>query len=665
MTAIALPDYYRFVPTDSIVNIRWRLKILQSASKDVQLQTCIRTACWEDPCFFFGSLLWSYDPRAAVKLRPFCLWPHQIRAIQTISDSLDEVCRGTGEFVVDLLLDKSRAQGGTAILVGEMTRRFLRDEMFAGALMSRNMDCVDNQDDPDSLMSKVDFNLRMLPRWMLPLRWRLNSAGDSMNRTFSKHSHFNPDNRATIIGWASTGDAGRGGRKTWVDFDEVDFFDSQRDGMTQEALDSTQFVTNFRTLCSTRNRDSGPFHEAVSDDSWKPDGDIFPWGGSGIYRNSSNGVKIVLDWRDNPTHNRLAYRYTDGHFSAVRPEERREVEAYLDGLKRSGNWNKLTRRGFVRSGEMRSKWYDNKCLQGTSTPRSIARELDRNPTGAIGKCFNVDVLARMALGCQHPLWRGDAIVVAGKIKFVPSDDGKLQLWVPMDLDQLPPPGDYAAGVDISTGSGTKNSANSVLVAVNLETGRQVMEYADSGIAPQRFATVCAALCEWLHNAYLIWEAMGPTGGLFARTVLFECGYQNVYREKRPKSSLKMGANVGGAGWADLFDQFWVAMDDGRFIPASSRMIKECGGWEWENGKIIYRGEFHGDRAIAGGLCCKALLEKSGGVDKVKEELDNDEGMFNMAGRLRHRLKAEAEANWNRRTNDLDGFNGNFSIARLL
>lgn len=644
-------SFFHRVPADQAANLRWRLRMLRRAERDVDFQACMRQAAWDDPVFFFSAFMFAYEPRMEVKLQPFVPWKHQVRAIQAISDAIEESCK-QAENVLDIIVDKSREQGATLIFVGEITRRFLKDSRFAGALMSRNMDLVDNPDDPDSLMSKLDQNLMLMPSWMLPESW--NPKDD---RLTSKHICTNRDISSTVVGWASTSDAGRGGRKTFVHFDEVAFFDSQRPGMTQDALDSTQANTNCRSQCSTHSTDSGPFFDAVTDDSWVEDGEILK-GGSGVYRNPRGSYKIVLDWRDNPKHNKLLYRYSAGAFVAENREDAAALVEYVKRLRDSGDWSKLERRGFIVDGALRSPWYDNKCFQMGMTSRSMEREYNRNPRAAAGKIFPPLVMDDAAKKTRPPEWEGDAICSQGKLKMVERAEGKLKLWFVPGLGNAPPPGSYVAAADIAAGA---EGDNSVLSVGNISTGEQVLEYVDSSIAPQRFAALCCAISEWLNRAFLLWEAQGGVGGSFTRTVMEECFYPNVYIESRSRTS-KVGAKTG-AGWAnnatrskyDLFNDLWVAMDDGEYVPRSADLIKECRGWEMEKGKIVYKGEAHGDRVIAAGLCYKGMKEKCFALDKNEEDIQNTENEFNMAGRLAARMRSESA-----RHNDFSGFHGEIS-----
>jgi hypothetical protein len=96
-----------------------------------------------------------------------------------------------------------------------------------------------------------------------------------------------------------------------------------------------------------------------------------------------------------------------------------------------------------------------------------------------------------------------------------------------------------------------------------------------------------------------------------------CYYGNVFFRDvtqlgSQKKSRKPGFPCRDADKADMFEQLALAMETGRYIPRSAEMIRECGEYEWDNGKVSHAptkskaGEKtgvteknHGDRAIAG------------------------------------------------------------------
>ena len=651
--------YFDLVPRTPGENLKWRIAIREAAIGNAELQAAIRQACEEDTLFFFGFALWVVEPRSDKPLTPFIPWPHQEAAILALEMSLKE-SRMDIENLIDVVMDKSRAQGGSYIALGTAVKHYNTDDRFAVALISRNMDCVDNSNDPDSLMYKIDFMMDLLPFWLRPTGFNPPSQ-DKQQRSFSGHSWRNPENYATMVGYSSTGDVGSGGRKTVDIFDEVAKFDSERPGMLQEALDSTAHTTNCRWLISTHKGDSGPYYDMIFNDAWTPEGEVFALGGSGVYRNNSGGIKIVLDWRDNISQNRLAYRYNGGHFMPERYEERKEVQEYIEQIKEDGRWRKLQRGGFVKEGRLRSKWYDNRCLQKGATPRSIAQELDRDPRSTVGKMFNPEVMDEMdRLHVKPPLWQGDATIQDGKLKLVKEFDGPLKLWFPIPIDGKPPRGRYAIGIDPASGLTGGETGNSVICGGNAITGEQVLEYTIQ-IPETRFAHISAAIGVWLYDALLIGEAQGQNGKRFYNALIGDTEYWNIW--KRANVEIKGRANKNKVnseqiGWVnntpahkrDLFEDMWIAMQDGEFVPRSAEMIAECRGWEEKPSKtpgktdIIYHGTGHGDRAIAGGLCNKGMRElASKSLDKSRnKENDVDVPYWSMAGRQQRRQEEEGE-----------------------
>jgi hypothetical protein len=669
-----MPDaspFYDLAETSSAEeNLDWRIRLREAAIRDPDLQAVIRQACEEDVLFFFTFALWLIEPRGDKPELPFLLWPHQIEAILAIEKAIHD-SRISMEELIDVLIDKSRAQGASYICLGVLLKHYLFDKMFSASLISRNMDCVDNARDPDSLFYKLDFLVDHLPFWLRPSGSSPPSK-DKRQRLINEHSWTNPELYGTMVGYAAGGDVGSGGRKGASLFDEVAKFDDQRPGMAQEAMDSTAYTTNVRLLVSTHKGDTGVYYDMVFGHEWVAISKTFPWGGSGVFSNGAGGIKIVLDWRDNPSHNRLAYRHVNGDFKAERPEEAEAVQQYVTELRRSGNWAKLLRKGFVKEGRMRSRWYDNRCLQQGATPRSIAQEVDRDPRGTVGKMFPSIVLDEMAKNhVKPPLWQGDAIVRDGNLYLVEQQDGPLKLWFRPGVNDQAPEGRYALAVDPGTGIESSDAGNSTICGGNAVTGEQVLEFSKQ-VPEARLADLAVALAEWLNEALLIWEAQGPCGKRFMTRVVVEIGYWNIW--KRPTVELRgkprSKINTEQLGWVnnrpadkrDLFEDLWLAMQDEKFTPRSAEMIAECRGWEevpskTENGKVDvkYKGTGHGDRAIAAGLCHKALKERAESLDKDAESGDTSENAWSMGGRLARRQSDAKE----KESDDFAGFRPEF------
>lgn len=597
------------VPKDPVENLRWRVAWRTAAITDKTIQHAFYDACMDDVLFFFNAAGWLFEPRGEHKIIPFATWPHQdpciLKMDQAISDSEARM------EPIDVLLDKSRGQGATWMYLTIFLRRWLRDSMFSAGLVTRNEKLVDSMTDPDTLLWKFCWALDKLPPWMLP-------AGYARNVT--DHVVLNNANGATITGFAATGDVAKGGRKTAFALDELGQLDWITAGKDYLAMDSTQHVTNCRFGVSTYGADRGAFYEAVNEES--------------------DAIKLILDWHDNPIQNRLAYKLdSEWRPTAVRFEEQAEVERYVG--KNYKRLQRLQRRGHTMENKVRSPWYDSECSRPNATPRSIAKELDRNPRSAVGKLFDMNLLDRMTRdSCQPPLWQGKCVVdsesaqVRGLIR---QENGPLKLWFAPGLDNMVPHGRFVIGCDISAGGQGAYSSNSVACGIDSDTGQQVFEYTVKGLLPTHFARVCVGLARWFRGAYLGWESTGP-GSIFDREIIEELRYYNIYyRTVRQLGGTRVEKKPGWWNGNDsdkglLFEQFCIGMEEGKMVPRSEDLIKECGQYEWaDNGKIIYAAtkvhsaaadKAHGDRCVAGGvawLLCK---------DRLQTGLDTDASLKN-------------------------------------
>jgi hypothetical protein len=375
-------------------------------------------------------------------------------------------------------------------------------------------------------------------------------------------------------------------------------------------------VHNCIRMVSARYVDQGVFNEACEN----PDPD---------------DVYLVLDWKDHPSQSKDSYVVHDGRPVARKPEEQESVDAYHrdnPDLQR-----RLERKGYKWEGVVRSPWYNRRCLRTTATPRLIASQLDRNPRGAVGKVFPVDLLDRMKREhCKPPVWRGQPVFDSETLKLtglIPRDDGQLKLWFKPGIDNMPPLGPFTAGCDIASGGVSQYATNSTMSALDDRTGEQVLEYAIKGLEPRPFARRVVGLCLWLRNALLGWEDSGVSGG-FAKEVMEVLYYGNVFFRDvtqlgSQKKSRKPGWPCRDADKADMFEQMALAMEVGRFIPRSEDMIMECGEYEWEGSKIIHaptknRGateKNHADRAVAGGGCWLVYANDNAG-DRVDTSEEN-------------------------------------------
>lgn len=275
------------------------------------------------------------------------------------------------------------------------------------------------------------------------------------------------------------------------------------------------------------------------------------------------------------------------------------------------------------------------CLRKTARPQLIASQLDRNPKGAVGKVFTHDLLECMKkTNVRQPVWKGTPVfdTETWELKgLIPREDGPLTLWFRPGIDSSPPLGPFTVACDIASGGTGVYASNSVASGLDDRTGEQVMEYVIKGLEPRPFARIVVGLCLWLRKAKLGWEDSGVSSG-FAKEVMEVLYYGNIYYRNvmqlgSQKKSRKPGFPCRDADKADMFEQFALALEQGKYIPRSSDMLIECGEYEWDNGKIVHaptknKGateKNHGDRAIAS---AGAWLVYS--ADKVGEKVDSDD-----------------------------------------
>lgn len=571
--------YYDLVPRDPIENLRWRIRCRERALEDKRFRDALCQACESDLLFFCAFALWVYEPRSKHKRKPFIPWIHQEPVLLAMDQTIDEAM--ATEQPVSLTLKKSRAQGGTYCYLAVTIRRAIKEAGFTVGLVTRNEQLVDSKVDDSAVMFKVAWMLDRLPVWMLP---------EGYSRNMTEHVIRLP-NESGWSGYSATSDVARGGRTTVFAFDEPGSEEFVAANKDYKILSSVSHVSNCIFLCSTFGVDSGVFYEAATD----PD----------------NPRVYSLSWRDNPDHSKLSYTVVDGVAKALKPEDQEAVERYVASHQRE--LKSIERRGHKTEGVIQSPWYNAHRLQPGATPRFIARELDQDCRGAVGKVFNPDLLDRMKRQhCKPPVWVGQPVFDAETLKLtglIPRDDGPLRLWFKPGLDNMPPLGPFTAGCDIASGGVGAYSSNSVLSALDNRTGEQVLEYAIKGVEPRPFARRAVGLCKWLRGALLGWEDSGVSGG-FAKEIMESIYYGNVFFRDvtqlgSQKKSRKPGWPCRDADKADMFEQMALSMEQGRYIPRSEEMLTECGEYEWDGDKIIHvptknKGatqKNHGDRCI--------------------------------------------------------------------
>lgn len=582
-------SYYKRVPTDLQGNLRFRREVLVRCGSDLSFRAAIVKACKEDPLFFFNTFCWVYEPRPrfhkGVRLPeqvPFIAWDHQVPAILSIFENLG---------VRDIGVEKSRGEGMSWIGVLLACHDWLFNDMTAIGLVSKDENSVDDPNDPDSLMWKCDYTLKKLPFWML------GKLGKDYKRDVTKHVLRNLKNGSTISGYSATGNVASGGRKKWFLKDELAKFPRPAD---KHAMASTQHVTECRLIVSTPLGNSGAYYDVMHE--------------------PSNMLKVVLDWKQNPTRNRGLYKWVEGVAVAEDPENNPLPEEYesmsqdvLDMISR------LRRKGFTIENRVRSPWYDRECDRAGATPQNIAQELDRDYGGSAYRIFG-DSFSSKGKGSVLPqTHEGDFDYNTEALESVRYDiieGGPCKIWFPLSAVGKPPHGNYVIGCDVSSGTGGSYTSNSTLIGFDTRTGDQVIEYASNTIMPTLFADLAVAISKWFYNAHLVWEHNGP-GASFTKQVLNR-QYENIYYRKSQSRRSRTKSREAG-WWTDektkevMFGEFQSAVLMNEIAIRSRELLQECGRYVRKEGKISHaltkmaaddsKGVSHGDRVIA---ACVAL-----------------------------------------------------------
>jgi len=374
----------------------------------------------------------------------------------------------------------------------------------------------------------------------------------------------NLDNGSVVDGESTNSDASRGGRRTLVICDE---FAAVENGF--EILNATRDTTRCRIFNSTPQGNNNAFAKLRKTDI----------------------RRLTLHW-------------------SVHPEK--SVGLYRD-----------------ESGRLRSPWYDRECARCIH-PLQVAQELDIDYSGSEAQFFDGVFLEAARKACVPPFHRGRLVwdVRTGRPVFQEELRGPLRLWVHWTASGAPDPTqDYAIGCDVSMGTGTSNSAASV---VNVLTGEKVAEYVTADEHPGEFADTVMMLGDWFRNqrrtrAFLIWEANGA-GSIFGRRVV-ERHYAPFYLRRNQRRLGDPGTDM--PGWysvaetkINLLHQYRTAVLEGRFINHSREAVDECAEYIYESPRSVVHSRSrqrldptssagnHGDLVIADALACLALGEVS-------------------------------------------------------
>ena len=599
-------------------NLFWRRKFLRDANFVPGLKGALKAECAKNPLFYVNYFCYTHDPRRKTPILPFITYEFQDGAIMDLVASID------GGY--DVGIEKSRDMGASWIILvaADWYSRFHPHSTFL--LVSRNEDYVDKPGDPKSLFWKLDFIRKYQPQWLAP----------NVKRT-SLHME-NLDNGSVIDGESTTGEVGRGDRRTAILMDEYAAFEVKA---AEAAHASTSNTTNCRIFNSTPRGQGNPFYR--------------------VMRGGPNGegkaAKIIrMHWSAHP-------RKNEGLYTSERDEKGYWRLKRLDdftGEVRVGT-NKVAfpeRYPFILDGKLRSPWYDNECRRATG-PAQIAQELDIDYAGSDYLFFDVSFVENYRRKwCRTP----DAVGILEyslsdyePIRFVDKPKGSLRFWSALGKGGVPDSSRrFVMGVDISAGTGASNSAAMVYDSITRE---KVAEYVTPDQLPVDFAGACVALAKFFNDAAIAFDRSGPTGEVFAKKVR-EIGYGNLVFQKKKgdERSLeqKPGVFLNPTVRTALLHDYRAAIGEERIVNRSDEAMSETNCFICKmDGSIEHSSSAnatdpsgaranHGDRVIADALGWYAI-----DVSGIGEELPAEAQIppDSVGGRLRkwereHRKQAD-------------------------
>ena len=573
---------YGLVPKGLRENLRWRRQLLRKAAGSKQLRADLKLLCAKDLLFYVNGFVWTYDPRKKARVLPMVTWPFQDR---TLLDMQRAIVDGH-----DALVEKSRDMGASWMCILTFEHRWHFEYYESFLMVSRTEALVDESSqkkNPKALFWKVDFIHENLPFWLLPSGREL--GADDPNRT--KLHLYNADTHSVIDGEATTGDVGKGDRRTAVLLDEFAMV-----GAGHSVLAATRDVTRCRLFNSTPNGANNAFYQ--------------------MRQNPSTHV-ITLHWSTHPE--KAAGLYVD--------ERGKFRSPWYDGeCKRVANLVEIAQELDIDYLGSDYQFYGGDLIEEHrreyARPPYVEGQLDWNET------------------TQRP------------VGFI-EGEGPWRLWFNPDAEGKPPADrEYVVGVDCGAGTGASNSC---IVVGDRKTGEKVAEYAVSARpgAPEVMAPLVVAVARWFNGAYVKWEANGPGRNLGQR--ILELGYLRIYfRRDEASVSRKMRDVPGWWSTKDskraLLGAHRRAMTAGEFIDRSTVSLDECLQYvHLASGAIEHAGSVHtidptgaghnhGDLVIASALCHSAMKDL-GGIKPAHEDPSHDPPEGSMAYRRKRRQEA--------------------------
>lgn len=207
-----------------------RLKITDACNRSNEAKVYAMAACKADPLFFINNFCWTPNDKYEQYHFPFLLFDFQEEYLVWLNQHIDDGKDG--------LVEKSREMGVTWLTTTLFLWKWLFNDNFNALIGSYKQELVDDKS-KDSLFGMIDYNLKQLPKWMLPKKFKFNA-----NRTSMKL--VNPESNNIIKGDTMNPEFGRGSRRSCILMDEGAHWE-----YFQDAWDSAGDTTNCRITVST------------------------------------------------------------------------------------------------------------------------------------------------------------------------------------------------------------------------------------------------------------------------------------------------------------------------------------------------------------------------------------------------------------------------------
>lgn len=530
------------VEKDFVKNIKWRMKALEDGSKDPAAAHALKEQCKKDILFWINTFCFTYDPRTKDKMVPFITYPYQDEAILTIASAMDE-----GR---DVVIEKSRDMGASWINIIVPTWKMQFHGLSSFLMVSRNEDYVDAPSDPKSLFWKIDFTLEHQPKWLKP---------SELKRT-SMHIG-NKDLASVIDGESTTGEVGRGDRRSAIFLDEFASFETKA-GFN--ALASTRDATRCRIFNSTPKGQGNAFYKMARE---------------------SSAIIIRMHWSQHPEKNKGLYCSTKNEKTGRYELELKSDWKGVVNVRRKGDAQVRSVAfpedyPFILDGKLRSPWYDNECARAV-TQQEIAQELDIDYIGSDFQFFDTAAIAIYKdKYCLAPQAIGNFRIdsnVCKIITFSVDRKGKFRFWeLPKEAGRYSDDRKFVMGVDVSAGTG---ASNSTIAIYDKQTKIKVAEYADPNILPDDFGRFVVAVARFFNNAEIVPDRSGPTGEVLTRRIIAE-GYFNVFISKDGKrigspTENKYGVWLNPSLRTTILQQYRDAIGRASIINRSVIAMDEC------------------------------------------------------------------------------------------